>query len=112
MALGMGIDGQWTAVPGTLRRMGQAQSAKAKLDLYTAVDKATGGVPWLMPEEAAVALQKDPTGATLGTNIDVKVRQALLKASVDAAHAEREQTVKEAKAPIAAPAAPGAKKPA
>ncbi len=112
IAIAEGIGGEWTARPGTLRRMGQAQSAKAKLDLYTAVDKATGGQPWLMPEEAAIALQKDPTGGTLGKDIDIKIRQALLKASVDAAHAEREQVVKEAKAPVVAPGAAAAKKPA
>ncbi len=106
MALGMGIEGQWTAVPGTLRRMGQAQQAKAMSDLSVwAKNIVESGV--MMPEEVAMSLAKDPSGRTL--LINTEARKALMKASVDAAHAEREMAVKEAKAPIVQPGAkPGA----
>ena len=106
MALGLGVDGQWTATPGTLRRMGQAQSAKANSDTSVwAKNMVESGV--YMPEEIALSLAADPTGRKM--KIDTAAREVLMKASVDAAHAEREQVVKEAKAPIVAP---GAGKPA
>lgn len=100
-----GIPGEWTGRPGMLRRMSPPQVAKSKLDLANAF-KALVDVGIYMPEEVALSLDKDPTGQTM--LIDVDARRALLKASVSAAKAEREQVVKEAKAPVVAPKAPAA----
>lgn len=103
IAIAEGIPGEWTARPGTLRRMGQAQSAKAKSDLSTwAKNMVESGV--YMPEEIAMSLDEDPTGQQM--TIDAKARKALLKASLDAQKAGSEQVVKEAKAPVVKPAAP------
>ena len=96
-----GIGGKWTARPGALRRMSPAQAAKAQMDTASAMEKyVASGI--YMPEEIALSLDKDPTGKRI--DIDTDVRKQLMKASVDAAHAEREMAVKEAKAPIVKPA--------
>lgn len=104
VAMAEGIDGQWTARPGSLRRMGQGQQAKAKMDLASAMAKfVEAGI--YMPEEIALSLDEDPTGQKI--MIEASERIALLKASLAAQKAGSEQVVKESKAPVVQPAPRG-----
>jgi phage-related protein (TIGR01555 family) len=112
MARAEGVEGEWTAKPGALRRMSPAQAAKAKADNSVGFKNMVEAGIW-MPEEIALSLDEDPTGQRI--KIDTGARRRLLKASIAAAQGEREQVVKEAKAPVVPPGGtgkPAAKKPA
>lgn len=107
IAKGDGIGGEWTARPGALRRLSPAQQAKAFSDRSVGVKNyIDAGV--YMPEEVAVALDKDPLLARI--DIDLAMRRKMLATSFKAAEDEKKLVNKELTAPAPKPAPPGGAK--
>lgn len=107
LAIAEGIDGEWTAVPPSLRRMSPPQQAKALADLSVFCKNIVeSGV--MMQEEVALSLAQDPTGQNL--YIDVGTRKKMLATSFKAAEDEKKLVNKELTAPVPKPAPPGGSK--